>query len=120
MKNYRLGDMELEFANLIWDHEPILSGELVQLCEQKFSWKKSTTYTMLKRLCNKGIFQNNSGSVTSVLTKQEWITKQSEGFVEDNFNGSLPQFLVAFTRRKKLSKQEIAEIQKIIKQNTEE
>lgn len=120
MKNYRLGDMELEFANLIWEHEPILSGELVQLCEQKFSWKKSTTYTMLKRLCNKGIFQNNSGSVTSVLTKQEWITKQSEGFVEDNFNGSLPQFLVAFTRRKKLSKQVIAEIQKIIKQNTEE
>ena len=55
MKNYRLGDMELEFANLIWEHEPILSGELVQLCEQKFSWKKSTTYTMLKRLCNKGI-----------------------------------------------------------------
>ena len=99
MKNYRLGDMELEFANLIWEHEPISSGELVQLCDQKFSWKKSTTYTMLKRLCNKGIFQNNSGSVTSLLTKQEWFTKQSEGFVEDNFNGSLPQFLVAFTRR---------------------
>ena len=107
MKNYRLGDMELEFANLIWEHEPISSGELVQLCD-------------LKRLCNKGIFQNNSGSVTSLLTKQEWFTKQSEGFVEDNFNGSLPQFLVAFTRRKKLSKQEITEIQKIIKQNAEE
>ena len=76
MKNYRLGDMELEFANLIWEHEPISSGELVQLCDQKFSWKKSTTYTMLKRLCNKGIFQNNSGSVTSLLTKQEWFTKQ--------------------------------------------
>ena len=110
MKNYRLGDMELEFANLIWENEPISSGGLVQLCEQKFSWKKSTTYTMLKRLCDKGIFQNNS----------EWFTKQSEGFVEETFNGSLPQFLVAFTRRKKLSKQEIAEIQKIIDQNAEE
>lgn len=104
MKNYRLGDMELEFANLIWENEPISSGGLVQLCEQKFSWKKSTTYTMLKRLCDKGIFQNNSGNVVSVLSKQEWFTKQSEGFVEETFNGSLPQFLVAFTRRKKLSK----------------
>ena len=112
MKNYKLGDMELEFANLIWENEPISSGGLVQLCEQKFSWKKSTTYTMLKRLCDKGIFQNNSGNVVSVLSKQEWFTKQSEGFVEETFNGSLPQFLVAFTRRKKLSKQEIAEIQK--------
>ena len=74
-------------------------------------------YTMLKRLCDKGIFQNNSGNVVSVLSKQEWFTKQSEGFVEETFNGSLPQFLVAFTRRKKLSKQEIAEIQKIIDQN---
>ena len=113
MKNYKLGDMELEFANLIWENEPISSGGLVQLCEQKFSWKKSTTYTMLKRLCDKGIF-------VSVLSKQEWFTKQSEGFVEETFNGSLPQFLVAFTRRKKLSKQEIAEIQKIIDQNAEE
>lgn len=120
MKNYKLGDMELEFANLIWENEPISSGGLVQLCEQKFSWKKSTTYTMLKRLCDKGIFQNNSGNVVSVLSKQEWFTKQSEGFVEETFNGSLPQFLVAFTRRKKLSKQEIAEIQKIIDQNAEE
>lgn len=68
----------------------------------------------------KGIFQNNSGNVVSVLSKQEWFTKQSEGFVEETFNGSLPQFLVAFTRRKKLSKQEIAEIQKIIDQNVEE
>ena len=112
MKNYRLGDMELEFANLIWENEPISSGGLVQLCEQKFSWKKSTTYTMLKRLCDKGIFQNNSGNVVSVLSKQEWFTKQSEGFVEETFNGSLPQFLVAFTRRKKLSKQEIAKMQR--------
>ena len=120
MKNYKLGDMELEFANLIWENEPISSGGLVQLCEQKFSWKKSTTYTMLKRLCDKGIFQNNSGNVVSVLSKQEWFTKQSEGFVEETFNGSLPQFLVAFTRRKKLSKQENAEIQKIIDQNAEE
>lgn len=120
MKNYKLGDMELEFANLIWENEPISSGGLVQLCEQKFSWKKSTTYTMLKRLCDKGVFQNNSGNVVSVLSKQEWFTKQSEGFVEETFDGSLPQFLVAFTRRKKLSKQEIAEIQKIIDQNAEE
>ena len=88
MKNYRLGDMELEFANLIWENEPISSGGLVQLCEQKFSWKKSTTYTMLKRLCDKGIFQNTSGNVVSVLSKQEWFTKQSEGFVEETFNGS--------------------------------
>lgn len=119
MKNYRLGDMGLEFANLIWENEPVSSRELVQLCEQKFSWKKSTTYTMLRRLCEKDIFQNNSGNVVSVFSQQEWFTKQSVGFVEEAFNGSLPQFLTAFTRHKKLSEQEITEIQKILDQNAE-
>ena len=120
MNNYRLRNMELKFANLIWEHEPVSSRELVQLCEQKFSWKKSTTYTMLRRLCEKNIFQNNLGNVVSVLSQQEWFTKQSVGFVEETFNGSLPQFLTAFTRHKKLSKQEIVEIQKILDQNAEE
>lgn len=120
MKNYKLGDMELKFANLIWENEPISSGEIVKLCEQTFQWKKSTTYTMLKRLTDKGIFLNNSGSVHSLISKQEWYTKQSEGFVTETFNGSLPQFLAAFTRQKKLSKREIDEIQKIINQNAGE
>ena len=71
MKNYKLGDMELKFANLIWENEPISSGEIVKLCEQTFQWKKSTTYTMLKRLTDKGIFLNNSGSVHSLISKQE-------------------------------------------------
>ena len=118
-KNYRCGDMGLAFANLIWEHEPVSSRELVQLCEQKFSWKKSTTYTMLRKLCEKGIFQNNSGNVVSVLSKQDWLTKKSVGFVEETFDGSLPQFIAAFTRHKKLSKQEIAEIQKILNQNAD-
>ena len=119
MKNYKLGEMELKFANLIWENEPISSGEIVKLCEQSFQWKKSTTYAMLKRLTDKGIFLNNSGSVHSLISKQEWYSKQSEGFVSETFNGSLPQFLASFTRQKKLSKRDINEIQKIISQNAE-
>jgi len=110
----KLGVVETQFAELIWAREPIASGELVKLCEKELNWKKSTTYTVLKKLCERGIFQNNDGVVTSLLTKDEFNAVQSEQFVEDTFEGSLPAFLAAFTSRKALSKDEVEEIRRLI------
>ena len=110
----KLGVVETQFAELIWAREPIASGELVKLCEKELNWKKSTTYTVLKKLCERGIFQNNDGIVTSLLTKDEFNAVQSEQFVEDTFEGSLPAFLAAFTSRKTLSKDEVEEIRRLI------
>ena len=114
MEDYKLGVMETKFAELMWDNEPISSGELVKLCEKELTWKKSTTYTMLLRLIDRGIFQNKDGMVTSLISRQEFSALQSEKFVEETFGGSLPQFLAAFTMRKKLSDNEINELQKLI------
>lgn len=117
MAEYRLGEIETRFADLIWENEPLPSGELVKLAEAELSWKKSTTYTILRRLCERGIFQNDGGTVTSLISKQEFNAAQSERFVEETFKGSLPTFIAAFTKRKKLSDREIEEIRKIIDEN---
>ena len=114
MADAKLGVVETRFADLIWDNEPISSGELVKLCEHELSWKKSTTYTMLHRLCERGIFQNIKGTVASLISKDEFNAVQSEKFVEETFDGSLPRFLTAFSMRKKLSSEEINELQKFI------
>ncbi len=114
MDGYKLGVVETHFAELIWQHEPLTSGELVKLCEQELQWKKSTTYTVLKKLCEHGIFQNENGTVTSLLSQEGYNAVQSEKFVEDTFDGSLPAFLAAFTTRKPLSEKDIAEIQRMI------
>ena len=117
MVDYKLGIMETRFAELIWNREPITSGELVKLCERELEWKKSTTYTMLRRLCQQNIFQNKDGMVTAILSKQEFQALQSEMFIEETFSGSLPQFLTAFAGRKKLTDTEINELQRLIDQN---
>lgn len=117
MADLRLGPVESRFAELIWDGEPISSTELVHLAERELEWKKSTTYTVLKRLCEKGIFQNGGGVVTSRLSREEYAARQSEQFVEETFSGSLPAFLTAFTRRKKLTEEEIDQLQRLIERN---
>ena len=114
MAEYKLGEIEMKFATLIWENEPIASGDLAKLSERELSWKKSTTYTILKRLCERELFQNINGIVTSLVSKQEFLAKQSEQFVEENFAGSLPGFITAFTSGRKLSKKEIEELQRII------
>lgn len=114
MEELRLGAVESKFADIIWNNEPIPSGELVKLCNQKLEWKKSTTYTMLKRLCERGIFKNENGVVSSILTKEEFGAAQSERIIEDAFDGSLPAFIAAFASRKKLSEKDVEEIQKMI------
>ena len=114
MAEYRLGEVEMRFATLIWENEPIASGELAKLSEKELNWKKSTTYTILKRLCERELFQNVGGVVTSLVSKQLFLAKQSEQFIEDNFEGSLPRFITAFTSGRKLTRKEIVELQRII------
>lgn len=120
MKQYILGEMEQKFADIIWANEPVSSRLLTEICEKEFAWKRTTTYTMLKRLCQRGIFQNSNSTVTSLMSKNEFGAVQGEQFLSDAFDGSLPQFLVAFTRRKKLSSKEIDEIQNLINQHKED
>lgn len=114
MNDYQMGAVESRFADMIWENEPVSSTELAKRCEEQLQWKKSTTYTVLKRLCDKGIFKNEKGTVTSVVSRQEFYSLQSERFVEEAFDGSLPAFLAAFTSRQKISDAEIDEIQKMI------
>lgn len=114
MHDYQMGAVESRFADLIWENEPISSTELTKRSEELFSWKKSTTYTVLKRLCEKGIFQNVKGTVTSLLSRQEFYSLQSEKFVEETFAGSLPAFLAAFTARKNLTPEEVAQLRRMI------
>ena len=114
MEDMKLGVVESRFADLIWMNEPIASGELVKMCRQKLDWKKSTTYTVLKKLCDKGIFQNVEGVVSSKISKKDFYAIRSEQFVEETFQGSLPAFIAAFTQRKQLSKEETNEIRRMI------
>ena len=114
MEDFRLGVVETRFAELIWIHEPLTSGELVKLCAKELEWKKSTTYTVLKKLCDRGIFQNQDGLVTSVLSQKEFQSRQSRRFVEDTFSGSLPAFIAAFAEGGELSDQELLEIRRMI------
>lgn len=116
MAEYRLGEIEKRFADIIWSREPLTSGKLVELCNEELNWKKSTTYTVLKRVCERGLFQNVDGVVTSLVSKEEFYAMQSEKFVEETFSGSLPGFLAAFTTRKKLTEKEIEELERIIKE----
>lgn len=117
MGEYQLGAAEEMFADLIWENEPIGSMDLVRLCEKQLGWKKSTTFTVLKRLSEKGFFKNENSIVTSLISKEELAELQGEKLVRERFDGSLPAFVAAFTRRKKLSKEEIAEIRRIIEEN---
>lgn len=114
MKEYRLAEGEAKFAELIWQKEPITSPELVKVCEKEFNWKKSTTYTVLKKLCDRGIFQNEKAVVTSLISKEEFYGYRSRKFVEDSFGGSIPKFLTAFMGGKKLTVEQAEEIKELI------
>lgn len=117
MGEKKLGAIEARFADIIWKNEPISSGELVKICIKELSWKKSTTYTVLRKLCERGIFQNIDGMVSSVISRDDFYAVWSEEFVQETFKGSLPAFLTAFTSRKKLSEQEIFELEQLIKKS---
>jgi len=114
MSEYKLGVIESRFADIIWNNEPLASSELAKLALSELEWKKSTTYTVLKRLCDRGIFVNENGTVRSLISKKDFYALQSEKFVDETFSGSLPAFVAAFSRRKKLSDDEIEQLQHMI------
>ena len=114
MKDMELGAVQERFADIVWANEPIASGELVKLCEKDLNWKKPTTYTVLRKLCEKGILQNEDGIVTSIISRDEFYSAKSEQIIEDSYDGSLPAFIAAFTSHKKLTAKEVEEIQQMI------
>jgi len=114
MADIQLGVIEARYADMIWEHEPVTSSELVKLTAVEFHWKRTTAHNVLRRLCDKGLFRNEKGMVTSVISRQEFYTMQSRKFVDDTFEGSLPAFIAAFTQNAPLSPDEAAQIRKII------
>ena len=110
----KLGVIESKFADIILKYEPLSSGDLVKKAYEELEWKKSTTYTVLKKLCERGIFQNENGTVSSKISKDDYYALQSEEFVKDTFGGSLPAFVAAFTSRNKLSEKETLELVQLI------
>lgn len=110
----RLGAAENAFAQIVWDQEPISSGDLVKLCKKELNWARSTTYTVLRRLCDKGLFKMDEGIVSAVLTREGFIAAQTEAFMNDTFDSSLPAFIAAFTSGKKLNAKEAEEIRRLI------
>jgi len=114
MIDIELGAVQERFADIVWANEPIGSGELVKLCEKELNWKKPTTYTVLRKLCEKGLLKNENGVVSSLISREDFYSSKSEQIVEESFQGSLPAFVAAFISRKELSAQEAEEIQKMI------
>ncbi|MBR5515724.1 MAG: BlaI/MecI/CopY family transcriptional regulator [Clostridia bacterium] len=116
MSDIQMGVVESKFADIIWENEPISSTELSKRAEECLNWKKTTSYTVLKRLCDKGIFKNEKGCVSSVISREEFYSMQSERFVDETFEGSLPAFLAAFTKRKALSADEVAQLRRMVEE----
>lgn len=114
MEDYKLGAIESRFADIIWDNEPMTTKQLVDLCAEELNWKRTTTYSILKKLSEKGFFKMENSKVTSLVSKKEYNSYQSEKFVEETFAGSLPALVLSFGSRKKLSQDEIDELQKVI------
>ena len=112
--DFELGAVQERFADIVWANEPVGSGELVKICEKELSWKKPTTYTVLRKVCEKGLFKNENGIVTSLVSKEDFYSAKSEHIIEESYSGSLPSFIAAFISNNKLSAKEAAEIQKMI------
>jgi len=114
MKKTGLGVIESRFADIVWERAPLSTAELIKICETEFDWKRTTTYTVLKRLSERGIFKNDNGIVSVLISKDEFYSMQSEKIVKESFGGSLPAFVAAFTARQNLSESEIDAIRSII------
>ena len=114
MSDLRMGTAEARFADIIWEKEPITSGQLAKIGLAEFNWKKTTSHTVINRLCDRGLFKKENGVVTSLISREEYYARHSETYIEETFGGSLPAFLAAFGTRKKLSDREVEELQKLI------
>ena len=116
METPKIFEKEYQFCLILWEHEPISRADLAKLCEELLGWKTTTTYTVVKRLCDRGVLMNDNSIITSLITKEEAQSAEIDGFVEEKFGGSLPAFLAAFTRKQKLSDRDLDELQKMIDQ----
>lgn len=114
MEEMKLGLVEAKFAEIIWDNEPMSTKELVNLCDAQLNWKRTTTYTVLKKLCNRGIFKTENSMIYAIVSREQFYAIQSEKFVEETFQGSLPAFIAAFSKRKILTHEEIEKIRQMI------
>jgi predicted transcriptional regulator len=114
LNDFKLAEIETKFANIIWDNEPMNSTELVKVAERELQWKKSTTYSILKKLCERGIFKNENATVSAVIKRDEFYSRQSQKYVDDTFDGSLPKFLTAFISNKNLTVKQINEAKRLI------
>lgn len=114
MADTKLGLAEGRFADIVWEHAPIGTTELVRICKEEFEWKRTTTYTVLKRLCDRDLFRLEDGIVSVLVSRDEFYANQSAQYVDESFGGSLPAFLAAFTSKKKLSEKDLAEIRSMI------
>ena len=114
MMDLELGAVQERFADIVWQNEPIGSGELVRICEKELNWKKPTTYTVLRKLCEKGLLKNENGIVSSAISRKEFYSAKSEQIIEESFQGSLPAFVASFISRKNLTAKEANEIQMMI------
>lgn len=114
MKEFELGAIQERFADIVWEHEPIASGELAKICEKELNWKRPTTYTVLRKLCEKGLLQNKDGIVVSLVSRKDFYSAKSEQIIEDSYQGSLPAFIASFISRKRISSEEADEIQRMI------
>ena len=115
MQRFGIGEMEMKMAKLLWDREGIGSGAVVKLCAEEFGWKKSTTYTMLRRLCEHGLFQNVNSVVTSVMSEEDYKAKVATNLVNDKFDGSFVEFLRIVANNNGLSDKDKEELKKILK-----
>lgn len=114
MAEIQLGVVEAKYADMIWEHEPVTSSELVKLTATEFNWKRTTAHNVLRRLIDKGLFKNENGLVTSLISKEEFYSLQSKKYVEETFAGSLPAFIAAFMQNTKLTEKEAEAIRKMI------
>ena len=119
MEQYKLGEQEMKFADLLWKNVPIESSNLVKLATEIMSWKKSTTYTMLRRLCERGIFKHENAMITVRMSRDEFYAGQSRKYVEDTFGGSLPRFITSFIGGKGLSEKQADELVRLINEHKE-
>lgn len=114
MAEIKLGFVESHFADIIWKNAPLTTKKLVELCAAELNWKRTTTYTVLKKLCQRGLFTTNDGVITVLLSKEEFYAIRSEEFLNQTFSGSLPTFIAAFTTRKTLTPEELDEIKRLV------
>lgn len=114
MQDVRLGVIETRFADIIWANAPMKTNDLVEICEKELGWARTTTYTVLKKLCNRGVFDMRKAHTRVLIPREEFYAIRTEQFVDSNFGGSLPAFVAAFTSRRTPSKEELDEIRKLI------